>query len=202
VGRVVRGVSCPWGEMSLGQNVRGARCPWGNVRGAKCPWGEMSEGRDVVGRVVVGQVLMGRVVLGRVVLGRVVLGRVVREPRRTCVLYLKKGMGWTSPSFLCWRCVKYSSSLYSISSAYCQRRHVLFDPTLVQYLLHILTEKRGTKFTPPLDRIAFAHSQRRHVLIDPTGEILYSVQYLSEYCQRRYLIPPPNSIFSEHCAYR
>jgi hypothetical protein len=55
MGRVVHGVSCPWGEMSMGRNVRGAKCPWGemslgrNVRGANCPWGEMSLGRVVPG---------------------------------------------------------------------------------------------------------------------------------------------------------
>jgi hypothetical protein len=40
--RVVRGASCPWGEMSVGRNVHGAKCPWGEmsvgrvVRGARC----------------------------------------------------------------------------------------------------------------------------------------------------------------------
>ncbi len=96
MGWVVRGASCPWGEMSLGRNVRGANCPWGkmsvgqNVCGAKCPWGEMSVGRDVVGRVVVGRVFVGRVVLGRVV--REPLPLLPHPPpvlankrRRTCV---------------------------------------------------------------------------------------------------------------------
>ncbi len=70
MGRVVHGVSCPRGEMSVGRNVCGAKCLWGemsvgrNVRGAKCPWGEMSVGQDVVGQVVVGRVVRGASCLG------------------------------------------------------------------------------------------------------------------------------------------
>ncbi len=75
------GVSCPWGELSVGRNVRGANCLWGElsvgrtVRGVNCPWGELSVVRTVCGRVVVGQVFVGRVVVGQVS-----MGRVVREP--------------------------------------------------------------------------------------------------------------------------
>jgi hypothetical protein len=55
MGRVVHGVSCPWGELSVGRVVHGAKCPWGEmsvgriVRGARCPWGELSLGRVVRG---------------------------------------------------------------------------------------------------------------------------------------------------------
>jgi hypothetical protein len=43
-----------------------------NVRRVRCPWGELSVGRDVVGRVDVGRAVVGRAVVVRVVLGRVV----------------------------------------------------------------------------------------------------------------------------------
>ena len=55
VGWNVRGVKCPWGEMSEGWNVFGVKCPRGemssgwNVRGVKCPRGEMSSGWNVFG---------------------------------------------------------------------------------------------------------------------------------------------------------
>ncbi len=38
MGRVVHGVSCPWGELSMGQVVPGG-----------CPWGELSMVRVVYG---------------------------------------------------------------------------------------------------------------------------------------------------------
>jgi hypothetical protein len=31
LGRVVRGATCPWGELSLGQVVHGASWPWGEL---------------------------------------------------------------------------------------------------------------------------------------------------------------------------
>ncbi len=55
LGRVVRGASCPWCELSVGRTVRGANCPWGElsmgrtVHGASCPWGELSMGQSVHG---------------------------------------------------------------------------------------------------------------------------------------------------------
>jgi hypothetical protein len=70
MGRVVRGASCPWGEMSVGRNVRGANCPWGemsvgrDVRGAKCLWGEMSVGRNVRGARCHGASCRGASCLG------------------------------------------------------------------------------------------------------------------------------------------
>jgi hypothetical protein len=45
MGPVVHGVSCPWGELSLGRVVPGVRV----VPGASCPWGELSLGRVVHG---------------------------------------------------------------------------------------------------------------------------------------------------------
>jgi hypothetical protein len=49
VGRVVRGASCPWGELSwgelsMGRVVHGARCLGASFDGASCPWGELSWG--------------------------------------------------------------------------------------------------------------------------------------------------------------
>ncbi len=44
MGRVVRGVKCPWGEMSVGRNVRGVKCPWGKMSWGELLWGELSWG--------------------------------------------------------------------------------------------------------------------------------------------------------------
>jgi hypothetical protein len=55
--QVVHGASCPWGEMSLGQNVRGAKYPWGEMSWGKLSWGELSWGELSVGRVVLGRVV-------------------------------------------------------------------------------------------------------------------------------------------------
>jgi hypothetical protein len=54
MGRVVCGVSCPWGELSWGELSMGR-----DVYGTSCLWGEMSQGRVVVGRVWMGQVVLG-----------------------------------------------------------------------------------------------------------------------------------------------
>jgi hypothetical protein len=44
MGRVVRGASCPWGELSWGELSMGRV-----VHGASCPWGKLSMGRVVHG---------------------------------------------------------------------------------------------------------------------------------------------------------
>jgi hypothetical protein len=31
-GRNVRGVKCPWGELSMGRVVNGGSCPWGKLQ--------------------------------------------------------------------------------------------------------------------------------------------------------------------------
>jgi hypothetical protein len=57
--RVVRGASCPWGELSVGQVSMGRV-----VDGASCPWGELSMGRVVHGASCLwGELFLGRVVL-------------------------------------------------------------------------------------------------------------------------------------------
>ncbi len=96
MGRVVHGMSCPWGELSSGRVVCGASCTWGElsmgwvVHGASYPWGELSMGRVVhgascpwgelsLGWVVHGTIcLWGKLSMGRVVMGQVLMGRVVR----------------------------------------------------------------------------------------------------------------------------
>jgi hypothetical protein len=60
VGRVVRGASCPWGELAVGRVVMGRVVP-----GASCPWSELSMGRVVHGASFPwGELSMGRVVPG------------------------------------------------------------------------------------------------------------------------------------------
>jgi hypothetical protein len=59
MGRVVRGASCLWGELSWGELSMGRV-----VHGASCPWGELSLGRDVLGRVLMGRVVRGASCLG------------------------------------------------------------------------------------------------------------------------------------------
>jgi hypothetical protein len=49
MGRVVPGVSCPWGELSMGELSMGRVFYWASCRGASfdgasCPWGELSWG--------------------------------------------------------------------------------------------------------------------------------------------------------------
>jgi hypothetical protein len=41
MGRVVRGASCPWGELSVGRTVHGMNCSWGEFR-----WGKLSGNRQ------------------------------------------------------------------------------------------------------------------------------------------------------------
>ena len=44
------GVTCPWGQMSLGSNVLWVKCPLGQMSfGVKCPWVQMSLGSNVLG---------------------------------------------------------------------------------------------------------------------------------------------------------
>jgi hypothetical protein len=54
MGRVVRGASCPWGELSWGELSMGRV-----VRGASCPWGELSMGRVVYGASCPGASYLG-----------------------------------------------------------------------------------------------------------------------------------------------
>ena len=48
VGWNVRGVKCPWGEMSEGWNVFGVKCLWGEMYRGEMSWGEMSSGWNVL----------------------------------------------------------------------------------------------------------------------------------------------------------
>jgi hypothetical protein len=59
MGRVVRGASCPWGELSWGELSIGRV-----VHGASCLWGELFMGRVVLGRVLTGRVVRGASCLG------------------------------------------------------------------------------------------------------------------------------------------
>ena len=54
VGWNVRGVKCPWGEMSEGWNFFGVKCLWGEMYRGEMSWGEMSEGWNVLGWNVFG----------------------------------------------------------------------------------------------------------------------------------------------------
>ncbi len=53
IGRVVHGASCPWGELFLGQVVHGASCRGVSFDGASCLWGELSWGEWSGNRVTI-----------------------------------------------------------------------------------------------------------------------------------------------------